>query len=441
MEQVSGHPGSLRLPVEPDAAGAVMNMIVPEHHVDRRVHRDAADLRAGQILPDVDPVNMVILDPGEDAAHVPDNAGLSAVMNLAAADDVMPDILLCPAVIQRLHHALPLRLRAVLPLRVQPLVLVLRLEIFAERDAAALRVRNLAVLNDPSSRPVRRDHPLLICCRRRPLAGRLRHSESGQRDISDPCLLRSEAGPSHIDLHLVPCRIRAKIRIDHCLIVLCILLRIPGAQRRLRLPGRTVNRRVKDSLEARHLVQCLIIKINFSQMRHHGIHKPVAANPDRIRIKAAEERVRNAGGVYLPLCRAVIRRPVRHRLSASDHRAARLRRTISYPRIRPPGMSRTHIFAVNPRLHQNLVPRKRDVRCLLDRPERPFFPAVPTHRCLTVHIINHSLSLPPCLLPIAETVPSRTSYAIHVHFAKVLLLKFLSYRSSSGYGTMARSAA
>ena len=99
MEQVSGHPGSLRLPVEPDAAGAVMNMVVPEHHVDRRMHLDAADLRAGKILPDVDPVDVVILNPGEHAAHVPDNAGLSAVMNFAAADDMMPDILFCPAVV------------------------------------------------------------------------------------------------------------------------------------------------------------------------------------------------------------------------------------------------------------------------------------------------------------------------------------------------------
>lgn len=62
MEQVLAYPGSLGLPVQPQAAGAVMDMVPPNDSVDGGVKLDTADLRADQILLVVDVVDVVVLD-------------------------------------------------------------------------------------------------------------------------------------------------------------------------------------------------------------------------------------------------------------------------------------------------------------------------------------------------------------------------------------------
>ncbi len=48
--------------------GAVMEVVSANDYVDRRVHLDAADFCAGQVLFVVNMMNMVILDDGEYAS-------------------------------------------------------------------------------------------------------------------------------------------------------------------------------------------------------------------------------------------------------------------------------------------------------------------------------------------------------------------------------------
>ena len=128
MEQILCHTGALRLPVKPQTAGAVMEMIPSDDHVDGRVHLDSADLRARQILTVVDMVDMVILDHGEYAAQMAHDTGLAAVMDIASADDMGADPLLRPAFPLCLTDAVTLCLRAVFEFPFQPLIVVLRLD-------------------------------------------------------------------------------------------------------------------------------------------------------------------------------------------------------------------------------------------------------------------------------------------------------------------------
>lgn len=78
------------------------------------------------------------------------NAGLAAVVDIAAADNMGADVLLCPALPLGLTDGVPLRLRPVLAILGGPLVLVVGLEVLAQRDAAAPGVGDLAVLYDPA---------------------------------------------------------------------------------------------------------------------------------------------------------------------------------------------------------------------------------------------------------------------------------------------------
>ena len=124
VEEVLGHAGALRLPVQPQAARAVVDVVAAVDHVDGGVHLDAADLRAGQVLADVDVVDVVVLNDGKRAAQMADDAGLAAIVDVAAPHDVGADRLLRPAVQLRQADAFALRLCAVLVFPLQPLVVV-----------------------------------------------------------------------------------------------------------------------------------------------------------------------------------------------------------------------------------------------------------------------------------------------------------------------------
>ena len=162
-----------------------MNVIPAVNDINGRMHLDAADFRAGQILLVVDVVNVVVLNDGEDPAQMTHDAGLSAVVNVAAADDMGADVLLRPSLPLCLDDAVSLRLCAVFQFVEQPAVVIFRLQVFAQGDAGALGIGHLAVLNDPAFGPVRPDHPLLISRRRRPLRCRLAHGKAGKGDIAD----------------------------------------------------------------------------------------------------------------------------------------------------------------------------------------------------------------------------------------------------------------
>ena len=188
VEQVLSYAGALCLPVEPEASGAVVDMVPAVNHVDRRVHFDAADLGACQVLAVVDVVDMIVLDDGEHAAQMADDTGLAAVMNVASADDVRTDLLFGPAFPLRLQDAVALGLRAVFQLLEKPFVVVVWLQIFAEGDAGAFGIGDFAVLDDPAFGPVRADHAFLIGGRRRPLGCGAADCKSGEGDVADAFL-------------------------------------------------------------------------------------------------------------------------------------------------------------------------------------------------------------------------------------------------------------
>ena len=137
MEQVLCDARPLCLPVKPQTSRAVMNMVPADLHINSRMHLDAADLRAGQILLIVDVVDLIVLDNREHAAQMADNAGLSAVVDIIAANDMGADSLLRPPLILCLHDVVTLCLRTVLCVLRRPLIVIVRLQIFAKRDAAA----------------------------------------------------------------------------------------------------------------------------------------------------------------------------------------------------------------------------------------------------------------------------------------------------------------
>src|SRR5664279_508948 len=88
VQNILREPGPLGLPVEPDAQRGVVDPVVPDEHVDRGVQFDATDLVAVELALHRDVPDVVVLDGGENAAEVPDDAVLPAVVDPVATDDV-----------------------------------------------------------------------------------------------------------------------------------------------------------------------------------------------------------------------------------------------------------------------------------------------------------------------------------------------------------------
>ena len=159
MKNISCDPCSLRLPVQPDSSGAVVDVVPTDDHIDGCMHLDSTDLCTGQILLVVDVMNMIILNNGKNSSQMSNNTSLSAVMDVTSADNVGTDMLPVPALIGSLADAVTFCLGAVLIFPFQPFVVILWLEIFSKRDTAAFGFINLTVLNDPAFGPVRATIP------------------------------------------------------------------------------------------------------------------------------------------------------------------------------------------------------------------------------------------------------------------------------------------
>ena len=83
-----------------------------DDHVDGGVELDAGDLVAVELPLDRDVVDVVVLDGGEHAAEVTDDAVLAAVVDGVAAHDVGADVLPVPADLTGGEHRLELVLVA-----------------------------------------------------------------------------------------------------------------------------------------------------------------------------------------------------------------------------------------------------------------------------------------------------------------------------------------
>ena len=226
MQEILRDAGALCLPVAPDTHGGVVDVVAAEDNVDGCVEFDAGDLGTAQLLHVVDVMDVVVLNQTEDTAHAADDAGLLAVVNVAAAHDMASDLFLEPSVVLAATHGVALHLGGTLDAFVGEVVVVLLVVVFAEGDAAAFAVIDLAILDDPALRPVRADHAVLERRRRSPGRCGLRHRKSGKCDIADAGLRREEAVAAHVDFHSLFVRvIPLEIRINHGLVALN--LRIP----------------------------------------------------------------------------------------------------------------------------------------------------------------------------------------------------------------------
>ena len=78
------------------------------------------------------------------------NTGLSAVVDVAAADNVGTDVLFCPSLNLCLADGVTFCLGSVYIESGGPLVFIVRLQIFSQGDTGAFGIGNLTVLNDPA---------------------------------------------------------------------------------------------------------------------------------------------------------------------------------------------------------------------------------------------------------------------------------------------------
>ena len=126
-EQISCHSCALCLPVKPQAAGTAVNVVAAYDHVNGRMHLDASDFGAAQILLIVDVMDLIVFYDREYPAKMPYNSCLSTVVDVASSDGVGAYPLLTPSLPLCLTDAVPLCLRAVLIFPPGPLIIVFRL--------------------------------------------------------------------------------------------------------------------------------------------------------------------------------------------------------------------------------------------------------------------------------------------------------------------------
>ena len=213
-----------------------MYVVSSHDDVDRGMKFDTCDLGSADFHHVIDVMDMVILDDREYASHTPDDTCLFTVMDMAAADDMRADIFLEPSVILAAADGITLHLCRALHTVLGEIVVVLGIEVLSERNTAATAVGNFAILDDPAAAPVRADHTILECRRRRPCGSCLVHGKSGKSDISDTGLTREEAVSSDVDLDLGLIRIFAlEVGVDYGLSV--FLLTVPLTCGVFRFPG------------------------------------------------------------------------------------------------------------------------------------------------------------------------------------------------------------
>ncbi len=308
-------------------------------------------------------------------------------MDLIAPDDMAADILLQPAVVLAAADGVALHLRRALHMLRREKVIVLRIQIFAKADACALAAPDLAVLDDPALRPVRADHAVLVGCRRRPGRRCLVDVESLHSDIAPAGLRRHEALPAHVDLDLLLRGIRpAEVRVDHGLVRLRVLLGVPLALRRLRVPGALVDFARDAGSQVGDLVERLVVQPHAAGVLVALREVPVAEDPGLVRVVPAEDPVLHSRDPDVSLNV----RPVRHDLRAGDDRAEMLLAPVDDARVLRTSVHRIDVFAVDARRDHDFVTRLRDLRCVINAAKRSFLRAVAVPAGVNVDIDGHS---------------------------------------------------
>ena len=163
-------------------------------------------------------------------------------MDIISADDMAADFLLQPSMILAAAYGITLHLSRTLDLLVGKVMVVVRVEVFADGNTGAFTVRNVTVLNDPALTPVRADHAVLESSRRCPGRRCFIDIESADGDVAHTGLRREEALAAYVDLDVLLVRILAlEICIDNSLVCLRILLGVPFVHGLFRYPAALVD--------------------------------------------------------------------------------------------------------------------------------------------------------------------------------------------------------
>ena len=93
-EQIAAHAGSLLLPIKPDCQRAVMNIVVMDLRIDRRMELNSCNLISEKFVLRSDPEDLISINLAEYAAQVSHNSVLPAVMDDIIAHDMGTDIVL-----------------------------------------------------------------------------------------------------------------------------------------------------------------------------------------------------------------------------------------------------------------------------------------------------------------------------------------------------------
>ena len=201
VEKVLGDPGALGLPVQPQTAGAVVDVIAADDGINSGMELDAADFGTIQLLLIIDVVNVIVLNQGEGTAEMAYDARLAAVMDVAVPYDVGADGLLVPTFVDGTADDVPFVLGSALFGVVAPLVLIAGLQILSNGDAAASCLENFTVLNDPALAPMGTDHAILEGRGWSPGAGAAADSETIQGDVIPASLAGEKTIPADIDFN------------------------------------------------------------------------------------------------------------------------------------------------------------------------------------------------------------------------------------------------
>ena len=349
---------------------------------------DPRNLRTAQLLHIVDVVNMVVLNQAEHTAHASHDTGLLTVMDVAASHDMAAYFLLQPSVILAAAYRVALHLCRALHMFAGKIVVILFIIILAQRDSAALAVTDLTVLDDPSLRPVRTHHAVLISRRRSPCGCRLIHVKPTERDISDPRLRGHKTITADINLHLLLIGILTlEIGIDHR--TAAVLLRIPLINGILRLPGIGIDLSRNTLLECFRLVELSVVEINGPGMSHHRCEIPVSSNKCGVGIVIAEHTVvHTAHPNVIPILL-----PGFDLLGSCDHRSQRYLAPVNDAPVLTARVLRIHIFPVNTWRYHHLIPSLCHLSRRTNMLKRHFPGTVSVPWRRRIHINCHKLTL------------------------------------------------
>ena len=221
-------------------------------------------------------------------------------------------------------------------------MVIVRVQVLAQGDAAALAVGHFAVFDDPSLGPVRADHTVLEGCRRRPGGGGLVHLEAAEGDVAHARLGGEEAAAADIDVHLLLVGVLAlEVGIDHGLVP--FLLRVPFVNGPLRFPGAHILLSLDALLQGRGLIEGAVVQVHGTGVLVGDHEVPVSVHDGGVGVVIPEDGVVYPADPHISL----IGLPGLDYLCAGDFRAQGFHTLVGDAGVFRTGVHRVYIFPVH----------------------------------------------------------------------------------------------